>query len=271
MRENVVHEYVDEVVETRRRTIQIIEDVHAEITAWHGERFLCDISGWTSVGAAIQEAEKQAKRFKVDKGSTLVLRVSEKKTRRFKEAEGSGGRYNPNAHVRNDEIISFRHVWDSHVGSLDVSIEKADFDLVVPIGIPDGSDPGDGLAHIILGVRGDLSKFQPSLLSGFGLGEYRMASSRRVALTQIPPDERRRPMNWAGLRVQGTLDVLVPGGMPTTKVQEFLEDIKLHPIFDRTMTTKLPSLVLYGCHQDESKVIHYPAAITTAYLPAALA
>ena len=79
MRENVVHEYVDEVVETRRRTIQIIEDVHAEITAWHGERFLCDISGWTSVAAAIQEAEKQAKRFKVDKGSTLVLRVSERR------------------------------------------------------------------------------------------------------------------------------------------------------------------------------------------------
>ena len=189
---DVVEEYVDQVVETRRRTVHVTEACEATVSAWHGGRRLCDLGTRTSVAAAVRHAESERGRFSVGPGSSLRLRVEERTVREWRAVQSVDARDGyvlyGSEHVRPSALVLLRHAWDSHDGFIEPRWTDIPFSVEAWVGIRSEAPPHALVRACFAGVAA-AGADDAWLHAGYGLGGVRMDS---VGLSEAEPDARIR-------------------------------------------------------------------------------
>ncbi len=236
MSQDVVDEYVDEVVEMRRRTVHVLEDRRATLSAWHGGERLCDLNTRTSVSAAVRAAGEAASHFGIGPDATLRLRVDEEVTRSWR-AVRAGGREGDLASyedrpARPSVVVLRRHAWDGCEGFLEPAWREVPFRIEAWIGLRGDEPPSQLLRASFCGVEVD-APHERWLYEGFGLGG---ASVPAIDLDEAEPHpglrDRGGIARFVRARLSGSCRVSVPPGAPAERLAEFLGACRLRVCMD---------------------------------------
>lgn len=247
----IVSEYVDEVVSRTTRKVHVVEEEGAEITLWHGGRFL-DRQGGGPLASCMREAARFMERFSVGPRSSLHVRVGIERSRSFRvlTREGKDRWGNPEyetSPARPCVRIGQRHVWDSHDGDIVHQASTVGFERTEWIGFHDEAcDPGGQLGSYYAAAEPSVAA--EDLWAGFGHGAAAITGIRREEGVPGHLDVRGdRIHHWAKVTVEGTCEVLSPPGTGQTELERYLEGVDLDVRHDRDALGKLPNRWSHYC------------------------
>ncbi len=265
-RDEPVRVFEDEVVETRKRTIHVFEELTARVSAWHAGRHITDFTAFTHLPTAITEAEEICERYSINKRSSLHIRVDVEQRRVFKVRDPSD-RFEGylSQSPRPDEVIMRRHVWDSHKGILHARRVEADVELSMPYGVKAADDPGDQIVQILAAVQPRMGPKWPFFYEGLGLGEIRstFVERRDAGPPKGDPDRLSKSMDrWGELAIKGRLSLEIPDHVKAAQVQSHLKEIDMSILLDRNFLGGVVNrMCIYSGTPTLRFRVTYPAAL----------
>lgn len=234
---SVVHEYTEDVIERRTRTVHVVETRRARIHAWHGGAKVADLGAEGSVPRAVEEANRLAGVFGIGPGSTMRIRVEEQAelTRRVVAGvDGDRVRYDHNEHGYRNPVSSLRrHAWDVVTGPMPVTWSEWAFSTEQWLGF--AGRPADAAVVRASYAGVSLDVMDPdSLYGGFGHGSVRPGETT-VETAEAPSwiRDRRGLSVFVKVTLRAACDVAVPPDRSFGDTLAFLSALRVTAETDR--------------------------------------
>lgn len=218
----LVRSYEEDVVEKRRRTIHVMDELTARVSLWHGGIKIDDVGGWTNTSAALEDALRVARRYSIDGSSTLRIRVCEevRRFRRVLRGESYGHPVYENEFPKGDVLVLRRHVWDDVAGVIETRLVSFGFRLRNTIGYPVGEDAEATPRGFYSDAQGSMD--DAGLWRGLGIGEASIESVKSSPCDAPKSERGDSGVTWKAIAIEGNCRIHVPVSMNDAEALDLL-------------------------------------------------